>query len=195
MRSRIAVHTVWRAALCLLLLAASVPQECRGAEFGQQSARSGEYDVKAALVYNFLKFVEWPTQAGTTNEMPLCILGSIPVPGPFNALQGQEIRGKKLVVIHLGQHDDLAGCQVIFLAGSYARSVGDVLRTVRGRAILTVGDTEGYAEKGIMINMFLEKKRVRFEINADQARLSGIRISVKLMRLANTVYGEALNGD
>jgi hypothetical protein len=67
--------------------------------------------------------------------------------------------------------------------------MNEVLDVVKGRPMLTVGDTEGYAQRGIMINMYLDDKRVRFEINAKAARTAGLRVSTKLMSLAGTVHG------
>jgi hypothetical protein len=191
------VMNIRRAAvLCLVLLfICQVPQ---GNGYSAETGRSvpGEYEVKAAFVYNFIKFVEWPSRGqGREDTIQLCVLGEVPVPEPFIDLDGQEIMGKKLVVSMLREPQDARPCQVLFVAPSLSRRMAEVLEAVRGRPTLTVGDTEGFARLGIMINMYLENKRVRFEINAETARAAGLRVSTKLMRLAGAVHGGTRTGE
>lgn len=194
MYSSHAVHRLFAFALGLLMMNAMVPVRL-GLAGDSRAESSGEYEVKAALVYNFLKFVEWPAGPGNADAggaMRLCILGSAPEQAPFDALQGREIMSRQVAVEHPIGPRELDGCQVVFITAAYARNIPAVLEGIRTKGILTVGDTEGYARDGVMINMFIEKKRVRFEINAEAARTAGIRISTKLLRLASRVYGAAV---
>ena len=155
----------------------------------------GEYQVKAAFVYNFIKFVSWPSgEASAAGTVRLCTLGELPDAAPFDDLQGKEIMGKRLQVVHLRDPQDAHSCQVLFLSLSLSRRLSETLELVRGHPVLTVGDTDGYAQRGVMINMYLENKRVRFEINAETAVQAGLQISTKLLSLAGTVHGTARTG-
>ena len=154
-----------------------------------------EYQVKAAFVYNFIKFVSWPSGAAPAGApIQLCILGDLPDPAPFDHLEGQDLMGRRLKVVYLREPQEARTCQVLYLASSLSGRLLEVLETVRGRPVLTVGDTNGYAKRGVMINMYLENKRVRFEINAAAAGEAGLRISTKLLNLAGTVHGTSRTG-
>lgn len=174
--------------LCLLQTKGGLAAE-RGAP------PAGEYQVKAAFVYNFIKFVSWPPgEDSPENAIKLCILGDLPDAAPFNDLEGQEIIGKRLNIVQLREPRDGLTCQVLFLASSLSRRLTETLEIIRGRPILTIGDTDGYAQRGVMINMYLDKKRVRFEINTETAETAGLRISSKLLSLAGTVHGPVKTG-
>jgi hypothetical protein len=188
---RSSVHDIVRriAAILLTILIAGLVEDGYAAE--TERAVPGEYQVKAAFVYNFIKFVEWPAdRAPAAGDVRLCVLGKVPVMASFEELRGQEVAGRRLIVTELQELNGAGACQVLFVAPSLSRRLPDVLAAVAGRPVLTIGDTDGYAEKGIMINMYLENKRVRFEINASAARAAGLGISAKLMGLAVSVYGE-----
>ncbi|MHB8846209.1 MAG: YfiR family protein [Nitrospirota bacterium] len=154
-----------------------------------------EYQVKAAFVYNFIKFVTWPSGDDPADgRIRLCILGDLPDPAPFDQLDGQELMGRHLKVTYLRKPQEARACQVLYLASSLSSRLQEVLEAVRGRPVLTVSDTNGYAKRGVMINMYLENKRVRFEINAAAAGEARVRISAKLLNLAGTVHGKAGTG-
>jgi len=157
-----------------------------------------EYQVKAAFVYNFIKFVEWPLpgQSGNAAEdtVRLCVLGELPDKAAFAALDGQEIAGKRLFLVFLQETEESRDCQVLFLPSTVSNKLPEVLEVLQGQPILTIGDTEGYARRGVMINMYLDNKRVRFEINAETSGAAGLRISAKLLSLAGKLYGVPRTG-
>jgi len=170
-------------------------QSGRGFAAERSTRSSGEYQVKAAFVYNFIKFVTWPSQESSEGGVArLCILGELPDAAPFDDLEGQEILGKRLHLVYLKEPQEARSCQVLFLSSSLSRRLTEALEQVRGHPVLTVGDTDGYAKRGVMINMYLENKRVRFEINTEAAGLAGLRISTKLLSLAGAVHGTARTG-
>jgi YfiR/HmsC-like len=182
-RRRVAVFAAAVLVLCIL-------QRDGGfaAELGAPPA--SEYQVKAAFVYNFIKFVEWPAgQNAGEDTLRLCVLGDVPAMAPFADLDGKMVKGKRLTVSTMMDPQTAGACQVLFVSSSLSRRMNEVLDIVKGRPTLTVGDTEGYARRGIMINMYLDNKRVRFEINAKTARTAGLRVSTKLMSLAGMVHG------
>lgn len=156
----------------------------------------GEYDVKAAFVFNFLKFIEWPSQTfSDAKKISICIVGEIPVADPFDDLEGQDLMGKKLAVKHLRTLASVRECHVLIIAPSEERRLSAITDAVKGAPTLTIGDTEGFARRGVAINFSMENKKVRFEINAEAARQAGLKISSKLLKLASTVYGVAPAGD
>ena len=178
-----------------LLLAVPVPWG-NGYAAERNAPPPAEYQLKAAFVYNFIKFVEWPSGTWPTGDtFRVCLLGEVPAAAPFEDLNGQEILGRRLSVTILKSPQEALACQVLFLASLPPPRLTEVLDTLSGAAVLTIGDTEGYARRGVMINMFLENKRIRFEINTETARSAGLRVSTKLLKLASKVYGAAPGGE
>ena len=190
------IRRVATAAIMLLVGGFLLRGEGYAAE--RRTSAPTEYQVKAAFVYNFIKFVEWPLrdQGGNVPEetIRLCVLGELPDKASFEALDGQEIMGKRLSLVFLQEPEESRDCQVLFLQSSLSNSLPEVLEVLQKRPTLTIGDTEGYARRGVMINMYLENKRVRFEINAETAGAAGLRISTKLLNLAGALYGVSRTG-
>jgi hypothetical protein len=164
-----------------LLVLAALP----GAAGAQVAAP--EYDVKAAFLYNFTKFVEWPAAAFPDGTLRLCVLGEDPFGKTLQTVAGEEVAGHKLIVLSAGKLSDPAGCQVLFISRSESARMPQILSSLRGVPVLTVGDTRGFLEQGGIINFTFEGSKVRFEINQESAERAGIKISSKLLRLATRV--------
>jgi hypothetical protein len=146
----------------------------------------GEYDVKAAMLLNVLKFVEWPASA-PTSELGVCVLGA---PRFARAIAATAERaGTKLVVT---QPRSAAGgaCQVVVLGRDYDGSVEELSGELARAGVLTVADSDGYGTRGVQVNFFMEDGRVRLEVNLDSTRRARLRLSSKLLRLAR-VLGSA----
>lgn len=189
MRSDVLGHILRALVLAAVLLVGSPAQEGSGYAAEPDRKAQGEYQIKAAFVYNFIKFVEWPAESARGGaEMRLCVMGDVANMEPFKDLQGMEIVGKRLTVTQVNERGPVEDCQVLFVASSLSPRMKQVLGSLARKPILTIGDTDGYARQGVMINMYLERKRVRFEVNVRSARESGLQISTKLMSLAGTVY-------
>lgn len=150
---------------------------------------AAEYDVKAAFLYNFTKFVEWPATAFPDNSFRLCVLGDDPFGKSLRDLAGEEVAGRKLTVVGKGEIHKPVGCHVLFISRSERGRLSAVLSEVRGHPVLTVADTQGFLDQGGVINFTLQGSKVRFEINQQAAERAGIKISSKLMRLATRVKG------
>jgi YfiR/HmsC-like len=152
-------------------------------------AAAPEYDVKAAFLYNFTKFVEWPADAfhDDRSSLRLCVLGEDPFGGSLREIAKEEVAGRRLSVWRASLMSDPTGCQILFVSQSESKRLPQILAAVRGAPVLTVGDTEGFLEKGGIINFVLQGSKVRFEINQDVAEQSGLKISSKLLRLATRV--------
>lgn len=146
-----------------------------------------EYEVKAAFVHNIAKFVEWPASIGGKEVLRLCILG----PGPFSAaaegLRGKPVGGRVWEVAPVNPRTNVKECNVLFIGAAETGNLPRLLDSLRGSPVLTVGDTKGYAERGVMVNFFLDQNKVRFEINNEAAGRAGLKISSQLLKLARIV--------
>jgi hypothetical protein len=170
-----------RALLLLLALLLAVP-----ALLGAQTA--AEYDVKAAFLYNFTKFVDWPPEAfPDPNSLRICVLGEDPFGKSLQAVTDEQVGGHRLIVTRTESFARPAGCQVLFISRSERERLPQILAAVKDSPVLTVGDTNGFAERGVIINFVLEGSKVRFEINTKSADRAGIRISSKLLQLAKRI--------
>lgn len=156
---------------------------------GAQVAAS-EYDVKAAFLMNFTKFVEWPPAAFSSDtSMLLCVLGEDPFGKSLELVSDEQIAGRKVQLLRIREMPEPEGCQIVFVSRSEKRRLPEVLAHLRGAPVLTVADTGGFLEQGGIINFTLEGSKVRFEINQEAAERAGIKISSKLLRLATRVKG------
>lgn len=150
-----------------------------------------EYAVKAAFLYNFAKFVEWPKEApaALASKVTICVLGA----DPFAEILDQTVAGKTvgergMTIVRVGRVSDAVACAIVFVSASEAPHLRSVLAAFHGLPVLTVGDVDGFAEAGGIIGMFLENNRVRFEINVQAADEAHLNISSKLLSLGRLVH-------
>lgn len=165
----------------LLLSVAAAPLRA------QAPALVQEYALKAAFLFNFVKFVEWPASAfaGERAPMTICVFGNDPFGRALDeVVQGERVGERGLAVRRPDGRDDLEACHVLFVSSSEKDRLAGVLAQVQGAPVLTVGDTDGFLRAGGVINFVLEGSKVRFLIDQEAAERSGLRISSKLMRLA-----------
>jgi len=156
------------------------------AERGNPAAEAPEYDIKAAYLFNFAQFVQWPPQAFSSPSAPMVIgiLGSDPFGGKLDRIvRGEVLRGHRLTVRHVGGTGDLRSCQILFIPKSESGRVQEALAAVRGSAVLTVGDSDHFVAQGGMIGFVMAGKSVRFQINSGAAQREGLTISSRLLRL------------
>jgi hypothetical protein len=151
----------------------------------------GEYQVKAAFLYNFVKFVEWP--AGNPDGIPapltLCVIGDDPFDNALDAVvRGKSFNGREFQVRHVANVQAARSCSVLFISTSERARVPQILEGLKGTSVLTIGDTPGYAKQGCVIGFLIEDNKVRFEINAAAASLANLKISSKLLSLAKIVW-------
>jgi hypothetical protein len=170
------------AALCLL---ASAPAARADAVSAQETA------VKAAYVYNFAKFTEWPAGAlsAAGGELRLCLVGNDELADALEGIAGKPIGNRRLSVVRAASVGALEGCQMVYVATSEAPRVATLVARLAGRPVLSVGDLSGFAAAGGMIGLVRAGDRVRFEINRGAAERAGLRISSKLLGLAAVVHG------
>ena len=163
--------------LCLSLGAAA-PVFAQGAS---------ESQVKAAFLYNFTKFVEWPSGAFTANPdtITLGILEREPLAPALEALQGKEVQGRKLVVKRCRHHEELQKCQIFFASAAEKPRLREIMGALQGLPVLTVTDeVDDFARLGGMINLTRLDDKIRFHIDVNNAAKSGLKISSQLLKLA-----------
>lgn len=145
-----------------------------------------EYDVKAAYIYNFAKFVEWPAGKPLDGGATLIvgIIGKDSFGPALAAIEGK-VAGKRNIRVKRDISLKTArNCDILFISHSEKDHLEEILEAVGDSGVLTIGDTKGFARQGVMINFYMEENRVRFEINAKSAGRAGLRISSNLLKIA-----------
>jgi len=149
-----------------------------------------EYRVKAAFLYNFAKFVEWPAESfqGALAPFAICVLGRDPFGRSLeDTVAGRTIDGRSFVVRHIVSVKQAAGCQVLFIGGDQNKRVAPILAEIATPGVLTVGESDSGASAGAIISFILAAGKVRFAINAAAAEREKLRISSRLLSLAVAV--------
>jgi len=146
-----------------------------------------EYQIKAVFLFNFAQFVEWPPSAFRDARSPLVIgvVGEDPFGNYLDeAVRGERIGDRPLVVRRYHRGDDLTGCHILFISRSEDSAVASILASLRGRSILTVGEADGFIREGGILRFITENHKIRLRINVEAARAVGLTISSKLLRPA-----------
>ena len=156
---------------------------------GAQAGSADEYSVKAAYLYNFAKFVEWPAEAGNPGTpLVIAVFGK----DAFGAVlkqtvQGETVNGRAIAVRSVGRFEDLRPCHILFLGSSSKNRLREILLATAGAGILTVGETDEFIQLGGVIAFVPEGNKIRFEINLGAARRNRLTISARLLRVAKGV--------
>lgn len=149
---------------------------------------SPEYRVKAAFMYNFARFVQWPAaENGQAGNFTLCVLGHDPFGEALNSLAGKQVRDQELDIRRIDDPALIDGCQLVFIGSDNSDSLDSILAGLGDHPVLTVSDMDGFTDSGGIIQFRLEDNKVRFSINIDAARRAGLSISSKLLSLASRV--------
>jgi hypothetical protein len=148
-----------------------------------------EYQVKAAFLYNFIKFVEWPGdgRAGAPSTLCLGILGKDPFGDALEVVRGKTAKGRTIVVVHFRRVEEVKDCDVLFISDSEKGQLAQTLKYLQNFPVLTVADLEGFCQAGGIIGLIEARKKVSFEVNIAAARRAGLRISSQLLKLARAV--------
>jgi hypothetical protein len=155
----------------------------------------GEYQVKAAFLFNFARFVEWPPNASASATAPVdfCVLGDDPFGDALDrAVAGKTLNDRAMVVRRGKKVQELNGCDVLFISSSEKSRLAGILGALRAVPVLTVGECEDFAAQGGEVQFTLEDSHVRFIINVDATERAGLKVSSKLLSLAHVVHGDPL---
>lgn len=149
------------------------------------AAPTSEYDVKAVFIYNFAKFVDWPSKVGS--EVHWCILGRNPFGSILDSMKGRAVHERKLEVRFIDSATSMGGCQMVYLSPSIEKNLDKIFAQAHDQGVLLISDSEGYARRGAMINLYLDENKIRFEINLQSIEASGLKVSSKLLSLGKLV--------
>jgi len=156
-----------------------------------QSDQAREYDVKAAFLFNFTKFVEWPEGSFSDPAAPIVIgiIGDDPFGDSLmRIVAGQTVQGRSIVIRKESFGGDLRRCHVLFISASERQHSAQILASLQDASVLTVSDIDGFAEAGGAMQFVTEENRVRFVVNLYAARQSKLRVSAKLLALARVIH-------
>jgi len=155
-----------------------------------QAQSATEYQVKAAFLFNFARFVEWPADAFLTADSPLqiCVLGQDPFGPDFEQMiVDKAVNGHRMEIAHPEGVPQARACQILFIASSEKARLREVLQGLKGASVLTVGEMPGFVQAGGIINFVLDDNRVRFEINQKAAAQVHLKLSARLLTVAKLV--------
>jgi len=160
------------------------------AQYTTSAAADMEYRVKAAYLYNFLRFVDWPEQAFSSDDASyeLCLLGHDPFGSSLTPVSSKRARKRSIHLRHLQPNADASGCHVLFISDSEAKRMPKILRRLRTAPVLTVSELPGFAKHGGMVGFVIDRGKVRLEVNLAAVRRSRLRMSSKLLEVASEVH-------
>lgn len=166
-----------KAILCLLLtMGMSMPALVRAV---------GEYELKAAFLYNFSLFTEWPQQPSI---LKLCVMGKDPFGGAIRNVAEKTVHGAALKVLRVSSITEARTCQLLFVAASERDRLNQISEQLRYDPVLTVTESDGYDQRQAMIVMVNADHHVEFDINQTAAQQAGLRLSSRLLKLARKVW-------
>lgn len=160
-----------------------------GANASAQSRAVAEYKLKAAFLYNFSKYIEWPQTvlAKPEDAFVFGFVGDHQFVGVLNLFDGKMAQGHAVRVTSGARLDELGSPQILFIGLSDPAAQRETLNSLTGKPVLTVGESTTFLDDGGIINFVLEGDKIRFEINADAARRANLKIGSELMALAKRI--------
>jgi uncharacterized protein DUF4154 len=154
-----------------------------------QTGTQHEYELKAGVLYHIIEYVEWPKGALSNNPpaIEIGLIGQIPFADAIEVLSGKTVQGRELIVKRISDPQAAAKCQVLFIGASEKPRVAEIVAQIKDRPILTVGEIEGFAEQGGMVNLIAGPNRIVMEINRDVANKARLSMSSQLLKLAKVI--------
>jgi len=162
-------------------------------------AQFSEYEVKAATIYNFLKYSQWPDSkhSGSDSPIQIVVLGTSPFGDAWSRILDKKIGDRPIMRKDIAEYDasdstrqSLQNGHVLFVCRSEISRVSDILKTVQGKNVLTISEQDRFLESGGIINFLMEGNKVRFEINLKRAKEEQIKIDTAVLKLALRVIQE-----
>lgn len=150
---------------------------------------SREYWLKAAFIYNFAKFVEWPADVFKNESSPinLVVLGTDPFGTALDTIREKNIKGRKLVIRRISRIENLEECHLLFVCASERGQLRTILNSIKNQSILTISDMEKFAPLGGIIGLITVEDKIQFEINLEAAQRQRLKISSELLKLARNM--------
>jgi hypothetical protein len=163
-----------------------------------QQPKASEYQVKATYLYNFGRFVQWPSNAAAAQgeSFSICVIGQDPFGAVLDGtLAGETIDGKSVVAKRITKPQDALGCRVLYVSVSEEVRLKDVLAVLDNTGVLTVSDIPQFSQRGGMIQFVMTGNKIRFEVNLTRAQDAGLMLSSDLLKVAATVRKTSQPGD
>lgn len=163
-----------------------------------QQPKPSEYQVKAAYLYNFGRFVQWPTKSAPSNDasFTICVLGQDPFGSVLDStLAGESLGGKPVTTKRIAKPQEASDCRILFINSKEEGRLQEILAELDGAAVLTVSDMPAFSRRGGMIQFVLDGDKVRFEINLTSAEAAKLVLSSELLKVATSVRKNAHAGD
>lgn len=159
----------------------------------QSAAPAGslEYQVKAAYLLNFARYVSWPEGAfaSPTAPLPICVLGADPFGNALDeVVAGQGARARPIIVRRAWSVAEVRYCPLVFVSNQAWRERPGIIEELRGHGVLTVGDSEAFARAGGIIGFVVEENAVRFTVNLDAGERAGFRLDSRMLALAARLF-------
>jgi hypothetical protein len=147
-----------------------------------------EYEVKAAFIYNFARYIQWPKESDNNKPFVIAVLGKDPFGAALDdAVRGQKVQGRPVVIKRFTKIDDVSDCDILFVCASESGHLQQIFAALHHAPVLTIGDVDRFAELGGMINLTTEESRIRFEMNVQAIERAGLKAGSQLLRLARIV--------
>jgi hypothetical protein len=162
---------------------------CAPITSGQRSFRTE--DLEAAMLERITSFIQWPGQARTDKrDFVVTILGAAAIAPRLTYLyERRRPQGLSPRVRHISSRSEIGETHVLFIGAEFATELEAILALLAGRATLTVGNTPGFAKRGVAVNLIRDNDRMRFEVNRKALEHAGLRASYQLLNLAKLVTG------
>ncbi len=158
----------------------------------QAQEPNGEYRLKAAFLYNFAKFVEWPAASFSDNHTPfvICTVGHSSLDPELDQLAGKVVRDRPLVPKHIRTDDHLTDCHLLYVSPNELKHTPEILRTLQKAPVLTTCDSEDCADAGFMFNMRVIDNRIALDLNLEAVQRTQLKVSSQLIKLTRIVKGQ-----
>ncbi len=157
----------------------------------QADSTVAEYQLKAAYLFNFAKFTEWPAAALAAGApVTVCVTGRDPFGDALVGIETKTVQNHPVRVRRGVRIDDLRGCHLLFVGDGEERRLPELFRNAEAASALTLGDSEGFVDHGGTIGLVTRDNRILFDVNMDSARRAGLRLSSQMLKLARTVKGK-----
>jgi hypothetical protein len=149
-----------------------------------------ESSLKAAFIYNFAKFTEWPEDIlPATATFSACVLGDSQIRDALErTVKGRQLSGRGISVSQVAIQGKLRSCHLLYVSSVTPAQVAEIVAAVRGAPVLTISDGDDFMRQGGIAQMFVENGRMRFDLNLEIAKLSRLQLSSKLLVLAAHVH-------
>ena len=163
---------------------------CLSAGSGQGAEALKEYELKAAFLYNFTKFIEWPTNRFQDAKAPfvVAVAGSSPCTAELEKIaKERKVNGRPLIIKTVKTPEAARDAHVLFVPTSENARLKEWLPSMQGAGVLSIGESEPFLKEGGILNFVLAEEKIRFDLNIDQAEAAGLRVSAQLQKLARSV--------